>query len=146
MSEQTLIGKILQGWKNKYRLPKHRLGLPEFVLKLTDKFAPYKEVEQENIEYVNDKDRPVLHIFGVKAIKGKKAKCLQLINVNFKFIHKFLKSLSKIVVLHSLSYLQPRIIQELLYRCVVSRALHKIMIELSKEVPIFDHRGIYTFL
>jgi hypothetical protein len=78
-----------------------------------NKLAPDKEVEQKYIEYVNDKDRSVLHVFGVKAIFVKeRSASLQLIDVNFKFVHQLLKSLPEVVVLHSLSYLKPWIIQE----------------------------------
>lgn len=48
-------------------LPKHGLGLPEFVLQLPHKLPPDQEIEQEDVEDVHDEDGPVLNILSVKA-------------------------------------------------------------------------------
>ncbi len=50
-----------------WELPKHSLGLPKFILHGRDELSPNKEIQHGYVDYVNDKDRPVLYVFHVKA-------------------------------------------------------------------------------
>jgi hypothetical protein len=64
---------------------------------------------------------------------------LQGIDIDFKLIYQPIKSLLEIVVLHPLSNLEARIVQELSDGRVGPRALIEVVIQLSQEVPVLYH-------
>ncbi len=71
---------------------------------------------------------------------------LQVIYVFLQNLNKISKSSLKIVILHSLCYLQSLIIQVSNNGCLIPSAFYEIMINLSKEVPVFNHTTIDTLL
>jgi hypothetical protein len=64
---------------------------------------------------------------------------LQGIDIDFKLIYQPIKSLLEVVVLHPLSNLEARIVQELSDGRVGPRALIEVVIQLSQEVPVLYH-------
>jgi hypothetical protein len=64
---------------------------------------------------------------------------LQGIDIDFKLVNQPIKSLLEVVVLHPLSNLEARIVQELSDGRVGPRALIEVVIQLSQEVPVLYH-------
>lgn len=72
--------------------------------------------------------------------QSKRIYLLQIVDVVLQLGYQLAESDLEVEVLHTLSRLQAGLVEELLDDRQPTGALHEVMVQLAKEVPVLDHR------